>query len=118
VVRVASFRGRGSCGIREFKGKLGGFDLGRDRGLSKEVSQYIDSAIRDMVRESMHFKEGSSLLTIDEASKLLNVKVSWLRQAVFRREIKHVKLGALVRFRVEDLHNHINRCLKDFTPLI
>ncbi len=92
--------------------------MGRDRGLSKEVSQYIDSAIQEMVRENMHFTEGSSLLTIDEASKVLNVKVSWLRQAVFRREIKHVKLGALVRFRVEDLHNHIKSCLKDFTPLI
>lgn len=92
--------------------------MGKDRGLSKEVSQYIDMAVQEVVMERMSFREGSSLLTIDEASKVLNVKVSWLRQAVFRRDIKHVKLGALVRFRGEDLHNHINSCLKEFTPLI
>lgn len=89
-----------------------------ERGISKEVSEYIDATVKEFLRESVLDREGSSLLTIDEASKVLNVKVSWLRQAVFRREIKHVKLGALVRFRVEDLHHHIKSCLKDYTPLI
>lgn len=39
------------------------------------------------------------LLTIDEAAAILKVKKSRLRKAIFRREVKFVKLGALVRFK-------------------
>ena len=39
------------------------------------------------------------LLTIDEAAELLKLKKSRLRKAIFRREVKFVKLGALVRFK-------------------
>ena len=39
------------------------------------------------------------LLTIDEAAELLKVKKSRLRKAIFRREVKFVKLGALIRFK-------------------
>lgn len=39
------------------------------------------------------------LFTIEEAARLLKVKKSRLRKAVFRREVKFVKLGALVRFK-------------------
>lgn len=38
------------------------------------------------------------LLTIDEAAEILKVKKSRLRKAIFRREVKFVKLGALIRF--------------------
>jgi len=54
------------------------------------------------------------LLTIQEASSYLNVKVSWMRQVVFRREIDYIKLGALVRFREEDLENFIHKNMKSF----
>ena len=43
------------------------------------------------------------LLTIDEASNLLAIKVSRLRTAVFRREIPFIKIGRLVRFKESDL---------------
>lgn len=39
------------------------------------------------------------LLTIDEAATLLKLKKSRLRKAIFRREVKFVKLGALIRFK-------------------
>ena len=39
------------------------------------------------------------LLTLEEAAQLLKVKKSRLRKAIFRREVKYVKLGALVRFK-------------------
>jgi excisionase family DNA binding protein len=42
-------------------------------------------------------RNGIDLLTIDEA-ELLKVKKSRLRKAIFRREVKFVKLGALIRF--------------------
>jgi excisionase family DNA binding protein len=38
------------------------------------------------------------LLTIEEAAQLLKIKKSRLRKAIFRREVKYVKLGALIRF--------------------
>jgi excisionase family DNA binding protein len=43
-------------------------------------------------------RNGIDLLTIDEAAELLKVKKSRLRKAIFRREVKFVKLGALIRF--------------------
>lgn len=49
------------------------------------------------------------LLTIEEAASLLKLKVSRLRKAVFRREVKYVKLGALVRFKREHLKEWIER---------
>ena len=39
------------------------------------------------------------LLTIEEVADYLNVKVSWVRSAIFRREIPYLKVGSLVRFR-------------------
>jgi len=48
------------------------------------------------------------LLTIEEASKLLSVKISRLRTAVFKREIPFVKIGHLVRFRASDLDTWVS----------
>ena len=43
------------------------------------------------------------LLTIEDASNLLSIKVSRLRTAVFRKEIPYIKIGRLVRFKESDL---------------
>jgi excisionase family DNA binding protein len=40
----------------------------------------------------------TKLLTTQEAALLLNIKVSRLRMAVFRKELPYVKIGRLVRF--------------------
>lgn len=53
----------------------------------------------------------SLLYTVDEAAKILNIKISRLRMAIFRREINYVKLGALVRLREEDIKSFINKNL-------
>lgn len=53
----------------------------------------------------------SLLFTVDEAAKILNIKISRLRMAIFRREINYVKLGALVRLREEDIKSFINKNL-------
>lgn len=75
----------------------------------KEVFEYIDKLVKDHgVKQARKV-----LFTVDEASKILNIKVSRLRQAVFRNEIDYVKLGALVRFRDEDIQNYIQRNLKE-----
>jgi excisionase family DNA binding protein len=49
------------------------------------------------------------LYTIEEAAHLLKIKVSRLRKAVFRQEVKFVKLGALVRFKRSHLQDWIDR---------
>ncbi len=48
-------------------------------------------------------KRSLELLTMDEAASLLKLKKSRLRQAVFRKEVKYVKLGALIRFKRDHL---------------
>jgi excisionase family DNA binding protein len=53
----------------------------------------------------------SLLYTVEEAAKILNIKISRLRMAIFRREINYVKFGALVRLREEDIKSFINKNL-------
>lgn len=51
------------------------------------------------------------LLNMDEASSLLSIKKSTLYAMVMRRQIVHIKLGKLTRFRPEDLQAYINKNL-------
>lgn len=53
------------------------------------------------------------LLTIDEAAKVLAIKVSTLRAAILRRQISYVKVGRLVRFKLKDLEQFIERNTKE-----
>lgn len=46
----------------------------------------------------------SVLLTFREASDFLKVKLSWLRMAVFKKNIPYIKVGRLIRFKISDLH--------------
>ena len=43
------------------------------------------------------------LMTIEEASTFLNLKVSKLRRYVFMRTIPYYKIGSLIRFKKDDL---------------
>lgn len=43
------------------------------------------------------------LLDVVEASELLNVRASWLREAVRTRRVPHLKLGKHVRFERAEL---------------
>jgi excisionase family DNA binding protein len=76
--------------------------------LKNEIFEYIENLMRDRVK----IKKINELYTIKEAANLLNIKISRLRQAVFRKEISYIKLGALVRFRQEDLELYIQKNLK------
>lgn len=51
----------------------------------------------------------SNLLDIEQAAKLLNVKVSRLRTAILRKEIPYFKVGRLVRFHKDDLDRWIEK---------
>lgn len=45
----------------------------------------------------------SRLLTPEEAAAILSVKLNWIRKAVFNKRIPYLKVGRLVRFKVEEL---------------
>jgi excisionase family DNA binding protein len=49
------------------------------------------------------------LLTIKDVVKILNVKESWLRSAVFQKTIPFLKIGHLIRFQMIDLEIWINQ---------
>ena len=53
------------------------------------------------------------LLTIEEAAKLLSIKISRLRTAVFRKEIPFIKIGRLVRFKESHLSEWISSNTKE-----
>jgi excisionase family DNA binding protein len=75
----------------------------------KEVFEYVEKVAKDLMAKRVE----KQLLTIEDAAEVLNVKVSKLRQAIFRQEIGHVKLGALIRFRQEDINNYIKSNVKN-----
>ena len=43
------------------------------------------------------------LMTIEEASAFLNLKVSKIRKDIFNKSIPHYKIGALIRFKKDEL---------------
>lgn len=47
--------------------------------------------------------ESSKLLTLDEASQVLNLKVSRLRYEVFHKTVPFFKIGRSIRFAEKDL---------------
>ena len=49
------------------------------------------------------------LLTIREASEFLKMKESWIRSAIFKREIPYIKVGALIRFNKSELLKWLER---------
>lgn len=52
------------------------------------------------------------LIDLKRAMKLLNVKESWLRMAIFKGTIPYVKIGRQVRFRNLDLIKFIDQNTK------
>lgn len=52
-----------------------------------------------------------NLLTMDEAAGLLGIKKSTLYAMVMRKQITHIKLGKLTRFRTEDIQAYIGKNL-------
>lgn len=55
----------------------------------------------------------NELLTPSEVCKLLNIKISTLRAAIFKRKISFIKVGRLVRFRSKDVDSYISKNTKE-----
>ena len=51
------------------------------------------------------------LLNMNETASILGIKKSTLYAAVSRKQITHIKLGKLTRFRPEDIQAYINKNL-------
>jgi len=48
---------------------------------------------------------------MNEAASILGIKKSTLYALVMRKQITHIKLGKLTRFRLEDIQAYINKNL-------
>ncbi len=69
----------------------------------KEVLEYVERLVKEKIQKE------KILYTVEEAAEKLNIKVSRVRTAIFRKEIAHVKLGALVRISETQLEEWIKR---------
>lgn len=68
-------------------------------------------------RESVANPELEPLLTEQEYARILKRSVASVRRdRLLRQGCPYVKLGALVRYRPEDVRAHLKRCLLLMTP--
>lgn len=73
----------------------------------KEIFDFVES----LIEERVNLNSEKRLFTVEEAAKILNIKVSRIRAALFQREITYIKIGALVRFRQSDIDSFIEKNL-------
>lgn len=82
----------------------------------------IYRVIREIVKDELCERDKSKLkdssnpdtgnyLTVEEAANLLNIKVSRIRTAIFRKEIPYMKIGSLVRIPRHTLFEHLYRSI-------
>ena len=75
----------------------------------------IYKVVRDVVEEVLSERHKKAMaaeyLTVEEAAKELNIKVSRMRTAIFRNEVPYIKIGSLVRIPKENLHDHMKNTL-------
>jgi excisionase family DNA binding protein len=57
------------------------------------------------------------LMTIEEASAFLNLKVSKLRKDIFMKTIPYYKIGSLIRFKKDELIKWVEEKLVSSTNL-
>lgn len=69
--------------------------------------------IRRFFQKEKNLMEKQKLLTVNDVALYLNVKISWVRSAVFRKEIPYMKVGNLVRFRQKDLEEWMQKNMVD-----
>ena len=78
----------------------------------------IKKIIEDILNEkggtppSSDKSDEDEFLTVTEAARLINVKVSRIRAAIFKREIPYVKIGALVRLPKSGLLEYLEDQIK------
>lgn len=68
-----------------------------------EFSKGVEGNREGSIGAGTGIGERSNLLSVEEAAKYLNLKVSKVRSMIFRKELPLIKIGRLVRFHEEDL---------------
>lgn len=58
------------------------------------------------------------LMTIEEASVFLNLKVSKIRKDIFNRTIPYYKIGSLIRFKKDELIKWLDKKMVTPTSLL
>ena len=84
---------------------------------SYEMYQIVKGMVEDVLKEQSNLPKKAELtseptyLTVEEAARELNMKVSRIRTAIFRKEIPYIKIGSLVRIPKEGLHQHMKKSI-------
>jgi excisionase family DNA binding protein len=84
---------------------------------SYEMYQIVKGMVEDVLKEQSNLPKKAELisaptyLTVEEAARELNMKVSRIRTAIFRKEIPYIKIGSLVRIPKEGLHQHMKKAI-------
>jgi len=76
--------------------------------------QIVKTMVEEILKEQPPKGEApaeQAYLTVEEAAKELNIKVSRIRTAIFRKEIPYIKIGSLVRIPREGLHKHMKNSI-------
>ena len=47
------------------------------------------------------------LLTINDLSQITSLKESHIRSLIFKKQIPHIKMGRLIRFRLQDIEDFL-----------
>ncbi len=75
--------------------------------LNYEIYRIVKSMVDEFLKENHKESTTETYLTVEEAASELNIKVSRVRAAIFRREIPFVKIGQLVRIPKAKLHEYL-----------
>lgn len=71
------------------------------------IRQAVKEAVAEAVREAK--ADDGRLLSIEEASALLNVKKTWVGEAARRGELPSVKIGFYRRFKRADIEKFVEQ---------
>jgi len=75
------------------------------------IKFYLWDLFQGVMMSELKIVDTNKLMDMNEASALLGLKKSTLYAIVMRKQITHIKLGKLTRFRPEDIQAFISKNL-------
>ena len=72
-----------------------------------DIYKVVRDVVEEVLSERNNKVRSADYLTVEEAAKELNIKVSRMRTAIFRNEVPYIKIGSLVRIPKVNLHDHM-----------
>ena len=92
-----------------FATSRGEVDAPSEETPTKEVGSACDVRLKSKPSTSVSVLRRSPF-DLAEAASYLNVNVRYVRRLVAERRVRYLKVGRLLRFRVEDLETFLDSC--------